>query len=43
MLEEVAHDKKRLGDVLHIVLPAGIGDCTVRPMSVAGFEGLVRG
>lgn len=43
LLEEVAHDKKRLGDVLHIVLPAGIGDCTVRPMSVAGFEGLVRG
>lgn len=43
LLAEVARDKKREGDVLHIVLPSGIGDCTVRPMTVAEFEGLVRG
>lgn len=43
LLAEVAHDKKRLGERLHIVLPAGIGDCTVRPMTVGEFAELVRG
>ncbi len=40
LLREVARDKKREGDLLHIVLPAGIGDCTVRPMPVEAFAAL---
>lgn len=37
LLEEVGKDKKRENDVLRIVLPVGIGDCEVRPMSVEEF------
>lgn len=37
LLEEVGKDKKREDGVLRIVLPAGIGDCEVRPMSVEEF------
>lgn len=40
LLKEVAKDKKKANDHLHIVLPAGIGDCEVRSMSVAAFTEL---
>lgn len=40
LLEVVDKDKKSEDGLLRIVLPAGIGDCTVRPMSVADFRAL---
>lgn len=41
LLEEVSRDKKSRDGLLHIVLPVGVGDCEVRPMSVAGFAALL--
>lgn len=40
LLQEVGHDKKREGGLLRIVLPVGIGDCEVRPMTQAAFAAL---
>lgn len=42
LLAEVGKDKKREEDVLRIVLPVGIGDCEVRPMSMEEFEAKVK-
>ncbi len=40
LLLEVPKDKKSADGVLHIVLPVGIGDCTVRPYTPAEFAAL---
>lgn len=37
LLREVPRDKKSANGLLHIVLPVGIGDCDVRPMTVEAF------
>lgn len=42
LLEEVGKDKKSEDGMLRIVLPAGIGDCEVRPMSREEFASLFR-
>lgn len=40
LLKEVGRDKKSVDGMLHIVLPVGIGDCEVRPLSVGDFAAL---
>ncbi len=40
LLEAVAKDKKNEGGRLHVVLPAGIGDCVVRTMTPEAFAAL---
>ena len=40
LLKEVGKDKKNEDGMLRIVLPVGIGDCEVRPMSSADFAAL---
>lgn len=40
LLAEVAKDKKNENGMLHVVLPAGIGDCVVRTMSQGEFARL---
>lgn len=40
LLAEVVKDKKSQNGMLRIVLPVGIGDCEVRPMSPEEFAGL---
>ena len=40
LLKEVVRDKKREDGLLHVVLPVGIGDCTVRPMTPEAFAAL---
>lgn len=40
LLEETGRDKKSEGEMLRIVLPAGIGDCEVRPMPQQEFAAL---
>lgn len=42
LLAEVGKDKKREDDMLRIVLPVGIGDCEVRPMSIEEFKSKVK-
>lgn len=42
LLAEVGKDKKREEGMLRIVLPVGIGDCEVRPMSMEEFEAKVK-
>ena len=42
LLEVVDKDKKREGDHLHIVLPAGIGDCRVVPFTMGEFRAFFR-
>lgn len=42
LLQEVGKDKKSEDGILRIVLPAGIGDCQVRPMSREEFAALFR-
>lgn len=41
MLEAVAADKKREGGTLHVVLPTGIGSCTVCDMPLGEFRALM--
>ena len=40
LLREAGHDKKNEQGTLHIVLPAGIGDCVVRDIPTAEFATL---
>lgn len=40
LMKEVGKDKKSEDGRIRIVLPAGIGDCEVRPMTVPEFAGL---
>ena len=40
LLREVVHDKKNEAGTLHVVLPAGIGDCEVRDIPTARFATL---
>lgn len=40
LLREVEHDKKNEQGTLHVVLPAGIGDCVVRDIPTAEFATL---
>ena len=40
LLKEVVRDKKSEDGLLHVVLPVGIGDCTVRPMTPEAFAAL---
>ena len=40
LLKEVGKDKKNEDGMLRIVLPAGIGDCEVRPMTMDAFAAL---
>lgn len=40
LLREVDKDKKKKDNMLHIVLPVGIGDCEVRPMKPEQFAAL---
>lgn len=42
MLEAVAADKKREGGTLHVVLPTGIGSCTVCDMPLGEFRALME-
>ena len=37
---EVVHDKKNEAGTLHVVLPAGIGDCEVRDIPTSRFATL---
>ena len=37
-----AHDKKRHGDTINIVVPVAIGSATIRTVTLAEFEELVR-
>ena len=41
LVKEIGKDKKNEDGTLRIVLPAGIGDCEVRPMPVEEFTALV--
>lgn len=41
LLREVGKDKKNEDGMLRIVLPVGIGDCEVRPMTHEGFAALL--
>jgi len=41
LLKEIGKDKKNEDGTLRIVLPAGIGDCEVRPMTAEAFAALV--
>lgn len=43
LLKEVGKDKKSEDGILRIVLPAGIGDCEVRPIPVEEFRALCEG
>lgn len=38
LLEEIVHDKKTEGDILHAVVINGIGNCAVKPMTIASFQ-----
>lgn len=40
LLKEVGKDKKNEDGMLRIVLPVGIGDCEVRPMTMDAFAAL---
>ena len=40
LLKEVVKDKKNEDGMLRIVLPVGIGDCEVRPMTPGEFAAL---
>lgn len=40
LLREVVHDKKNEAGTLHVVLPAGIGDCEVRDIPTSRFATL---
>ena len=40
LLKEVGKDKKSEDGMLRIVLPVGIGDCEVRPMTMDAFAAL---
>ena len=40
LLKEVGKDKKNEDGMLRIVLPVGIGDCEVRPMTPGEFAAL---
>ena len=41
-LRTVITDKKMAGSMLRVVLPKGIGDCTVQEMSPTEFIGLAK-
>ena len=40
LLQEVGKDKKNKDGMLHIVLPVGIGDCEVKPITPEDFARL---
>ncbi len=43
LLERIAHDKKRAGGALHLVLPAAPGEVEILPVDAATLRGWVEG